>query len=577
MRRVTRSLRQRLIMIFGGVSLLLGLVSSVVIENRATQTLTSLGQDKLEEISRSIARVMSQSLVERRREIDLISRLPTLTLEDWQTESVRTIIDAVKQGYRPYAWMGLSDINGRVIVASDGLLEGVDVSARPWFIRGKERLFTGDVHEALLLARHLQPSASPSEPLRFIDFAAPVRNSQGEIIGVIATHAHWTWIEAVIKESVSQEHTSHQIDVFLVDRAGQVLYTLSRTREVELFGTSSASGALNLTLTEDMFKEYISARAAIVGPGSEDLGWSIVVRQPREIALASVSILHQQMLWLGIGLSLLLVVLADRAAVRFSRPLQDIERTASQINAGKEDVNFSVKSSGIRELDSLSLSLAGMTHTLITRKTALQDLNQSLESQVLARTADLTEANRKLESLASTDGLTGLANRRQFDKILLEEIARARRHSHPLALILLDIDFFKHFNDRYGHQAGDDCLRAVAQALKKVGRRSSDFVARYGGEEFAIILPETPCAKALELAKAVCTTVRSLDIPHSDSPIGFVTISAGVTCLDTRDPQPAITLVSRADAALYKAKVSGRNQAFLDNSGHLDGRGKPTA
>lgn len=117
----------------------------------------------------------------------------------------------------------------------------------------------------------------------------------------------------------------------------------------------------------------------------------------------------------------------------------------------------------------------------------------------------------------------------------------------------------------------------MAQALKKVGRRSSDFVARYGGEEFAIILPETPCAKALELAKAVCTTVRSLDIPHSDSPIGFVTISAGVTCLDTRDPQPAITLVSRADAALYKAKVSGRNQAFLDNSGHLDGRGKPTA
>ncbi len=173
----------------------------------------------------------------------------------------------------------------------------------------------------------------------------------------------------------------------------------------------------------------------------------------------------------------------------------------------------------------------------------------------------LAAANKILQELSSLDGLTGIPNRRRFDEILSQEWQRAMRHSSSLSLVMLDIDFFKLFNDTYGHQQGDDCLKQVASCLEKSLARETDFIARYGGEEFAAILPETGVKGALKIAETMRKNVQELKIPHEKSKvIKYVTISLGVaTAVPERDSKPD-SLVLTADQSLYYAKEKGRNQ-----------------
>jgi diguanylate cyclase (GGDEF)-like protein len=164
-----------------------------------------------------------------------------------------------------------------------------------------------------------------------------------------------------------------------------------------------------------------------------------------------------------------------------------------------------------------------------------------------------------LRQLVFLDGLTGVFNRRYFDQQLVIEMARAVRAQQPLALIMLDVDFFKRFNDRYGHQAGDDCLREVAQTLKDNLRRPADLVARYGGEEFVCILPETEFDDAMNLARDLEAKVRKRGLQHEDSEVdAWVTVSLGVAGRPGLARGDAAALLALADSQLYLAKNSGR-------------------
>nr|WP_315901208.1 diguanylate cyclase [Pantoea soli] len=177
---------------------------------------------------------------------------------------------------------------------------------------------------------------------------------------------------------------------------------------------------------------------------------------------------------------------------------------------------------------------------------------------------ELTGINHTLQSLALVDGLTGLANRRQFDVLLEKNLERSAKSGEPLSLIMVDIDFFKRYNDSYGHVTGDQCLRSVGIALKSVIHRSDDIVARYGGEEFAIILPNTGAADALKVAQRAVQAVSDLSLAHRASavPEGVVTISAGCgTITASGDASEEERLKEQADNALYHAKRSGRNRA----------------
>ncbi|WAJ39277.1 sensor domain-containing diguanylate cyclase [Pseudomonas sp. GOM7] len=184
------------------------------------------------------------------------------------------------------------------------------------------------------------------------------------------------------------------------------------------------------------------------------------------------------------------------------------------------------------------------------------------ERKLLIAQEELLDANARLEVLASQDALTGLANRRSFDQTLEVEIRRALRRQSALSLVLLDIDYFKRYNDRYGHIAGDTCLRTVAEILKSCIHRPGDLAARYGGEELALILPNTDADGAEAIARTFMTALQQRHLTHQASPFGTVTVSLGIASLVHRGEDShdlALSLIQAADQALYQAKSGGRD------------------
>ncbi|MDJ0572847.1 MAG: diguanylate cyclase, partial [Pleurocapsa sp. MO_192.B19] len=173
----------------------------------------------------------------------------------------------------------------------------------------------------------------------------------------------------------------------------------------------------------------------------------------------------------------------------------------------------------------------------------------------------LQTANQKLQQLAILDGLTGIANRRYFDLVLDKEWQRLAREKKPLSLILCDIDYFKAYNDVYGHQKGDRCLQKIAKLLQQSTRRAADLAARYGGEEFAVILPNTDSQGALFIAKNITQLLAQLQISHEKSPVSqYITCSIGIATKIPTSKQPVTNIIKVADNLLYEAKKAGRNQ-----------------
>ncbi len=209
----------------------------------------------------------------------------------------------------------------------------------------------------------------------------------------------------------------------------------------------------------------------------------------------------------------------------------------------------------------------GVLRDLSDRKQVERELDTyrtGLEVLVAERTAALVQANRKLQQLALTDPLTGVANRRKLDEVLEVELSRAQRHQTQLAMLLCDVDHFKGYNDRYGHAAGDECLRAVAKVLSGMFKRAGEICARYGGEEFAVVLPSENDERALERAETARQALWDLALEHKASPVAArVTLSIGVAIKQSGTPENAQQLLQRADAALYLAKKSGRNKVIL--------------
>ena len=193
-------------------------------------------------------------------------------------------------------------------------------------------------------------------------------------------------------------------------------------------------------------------------------------------------------------------------------------------------------------------------------RTGILQIVRDISGRKLAE-KQLAKAYHALEALAITDALTGLANRRRFDQCLANEWRRGMRERKPLSIVLIDVDLFKAYNDAYGHLRGDNCLKQIAEAIQDVVSRPGDSVARFGGEEFAVILPNTPAPGAFQVAQDICAMMCSRMLPHSGSPAGMVTISAGCATLVPQFGQHASALIDCADQALYQAKRSGRNRA----------------
>lgn len=184
----------------------------------------------------------------------------------------------------------------------------------------------------------------------------------------------------------------------------------------------------------------------------------------------------------------------------------------------------------------------------------------NFEEEVALRTQELQRRNDELNKLSFSDGLTGIANRRLFDDSIASAWKEAVSQQRSIALYMIDIDYFKRYNDTYGRQAGDDCLRAVGWLLSQKARRSSDLSARYGGEEFVVLMRDVNPQNIYTFAQTLQQAVEALQIEHKTSPFGYITISLGMACVVPNPNQAASFLIEMADNALYRAKHSGRNK-----------------
>jgi diguanylate cyclase (GGDEF)-like protein len=270
----------------------------------------------------------------------------------------------------------------------------------------------------------------------------------------------------------------------------------------------------------------------------------------------------------GFDLVLLDLILPDMDGLRACRLLKNVDHLKDVpviILTGRTDSDSLEQAFAAGAMDYISKP-PGRVELLARVKSALAlkaevDRRKKRERELMDITARLSAVNQELRRLSSQDGLTGLSNRRLFDSTLDREWRRARRSGQPLALMMIDIDHFKKYNDHYGHLAGDDCLRQVARIISESLERAGDMAARYGGEEFVGLMPGTDAEGAAELAEQVRAKTARAALPHAASPISrVVTVSVGVAAV-VPDPKLApAQLVEAADQALYQAKEQGRDQ-----------------
>ncbi|MBI4968585.1 MAG: diguanylate cyclase [Rhodospirillales bacterium] len=296
-------------------------------------------------------------------------------------------------------------------------------------------------------------------------------------------------------------------------------------------------------------------------------GGCIMAHIDQREAFAELGAVKWRVILAALAFLMLAVAAARVIAGRIARPILSLTAATRAIIAGNYGVR--TEEGGPAEIGELARSFNQMLERLKFTLGELQENEHTLEARIRLRTAELAEANRKLEALSFADGLTGLGNRRQLDQALAAEWRRAIRQGQPLAFLFLDVDEFKAYNDRYGHPMGDACLRQIGEVLARFGQRAGEVAGRYGGEEFALLLPATGQAEAHALGESIRRAVADLVMPHDRSAAGIVTVSVGVAALRPTDALDMAELVHQADQALYQAKALGRNRVVAAGADEL--------
>ncbi|MBG6081811.1 diguanylate cyclase (GGDEF)-like protein [Rubrivivax gelatinosus] len=515
---------------------------------QATQQRAEFVGQQLLSSARSAAFQLAVRLQEREKEVEILSRVPSLVESRLNSPRVLRSLQLRKEINDEYVWIGVADTSGRLLNATGGLINGAEVRQRPWFAAGLRGPYTGDVHDDAQLARRLAHEASDS--LHFIDLAAPVRDHDGEVRGVLAAHVRWQRIARTVTDAVRGDPAALRTEAMILARDGTLLFPLHAPgmRLPEAPGP----GRFGVQTDADG-RAYLVARAAVPATAQSDLGWSVVLRQPLEVATAPISALRDRLFIVGLVASLLVAALAYVLAVRLSRPLEQLAAAVVAVREGRSSAAFPQRC-GSPELEAMTESVRAMTESLLDREARLEQANALLEQTVDDRTRQLSAANAELARLASQDALTGLANRRAFEQRAADEEARARRTGRGIGLLMLDVDLFKSVNDRFGHSVGDRVLQEISRLLE-ASIRETDLAARLGGEEFAVLLPELAGpAEAALVAEKIRLAVQG----HGFAEAGHVTLSIGVAWADGH-ATPVVVALQRADEALYAAKRRGRN------------------
>ena len=435
-------------------------------------------------------------------------------------------------GYIPsLKGMSIAGIDGKVTCSSEPKAMGLNFADRDHF---QNALHSRDfaLSDYLVLQTRKVPS---------LIAAYPAMDDDGSVKAVVLAVVNLQWIEQLVGTAAHHSDAS----VLLLDGAG-TLIAASENQE-HLIGKPFAAESL----AKDMLARDEGTVTTVGLDGVPRIfaytrvPWTqarLAVGLDQRVVQADID-RELSTAYLKLVLFALFVLLiawfgGERLVVQ---PIRALARTAMRFGRGDLHVR-ATDETWLAEFEPLAVALDDMARKLAGRE------------------EELRIANEHLEELASLDGLTGLANRRGFDRQIEQEWQRAAAHQEPIGLMMIDIDHFKLYNDRYGHVSGDTCLRSVAETLSLVTLENAVLVARYGGEEFALLLPGLDLPRISALAEEARRAIEDLLITHAEAPCGYVTISIGVESIVPRADQSAADLVEAADRALYAAKRCGRNR-----------------
>ena len=389
--RIFKTLKARLVLVFGLAMLAIGSLTALYLDRVFTEKLRTEKFNDLHSLAVSVATVLSENLRERQREIALLAEALRLQRGPLDAAQLQDVLDRLKQSYPNYAWIGYADADGKVLASTNGLLVNVQVGQRPWFVHGLQGHFIGDLHEATLLSQWL-PRPADGGPLRFIDFASPVYDREGRLRGVLAAHAHWRWASDVTGMLRTSKVITDDIQALIMDQDGTLLFP-------ETGGQAPAVVRREGFSTDRWGGRQLHANAVVNVPephAGTALQWKVIVRQPLQSMLKEVPLIQRSLLVAMLGAAAVWLVLMVWLASRESRPVEQLSRFAQRIEAGDE--NAELTSNGLpSEIAQTIESVRKIARVLLERKQALAEANRDLEQKVAERTAALQMQHQHLE------------------------------------------------------------------------------------------------------------------------------------------------------------------------------------
>lgn len=534
------------------VGTLAGCAALVSYQNTAAQVNSNLAA-----VASATSGRLDRFMAERQLEMKLFSQLqPLQKLWKDNPAELRHALEQLQSTFTDLAWIGFADVDGTVLAATGGLLEGKSVASRPWFQEGLKQIAISDVHEATLLAQLLGQREN-GEPYRFVDLAFPIRDVSGKLLGVLGGHLNWDWASQLIAD-VEANDGNTDTRLSIIDKNGVAL--IGPNKGTTRFSGEQFAGILKArkgAFTEIPDGERVLT-AFYVGTGHREyqgLNWIVTASQPTAVALAAAISSARIILGFGVITALIGLALAVAISRRVARPIIAITQEADRIGRASGPTMLA-RQSGSVEVVQLTRAL----RSLLRRIGFAEERTREAELRASENALQFKDDLVKLQKMADTDYLTGLMNRRAFLAVAEDTVEFCRRYRRGMATLMIDIDHFKKINDVHGHAAGDDAIKRIAEIINQ-SIRSTDKAARFGGEEFVVLLREIDQETALRLAERIRDSIERATITHGETSFAAtVSIGVAINADGDRDVQD---MIERADQGLYIAKKSGRNRTML--------------
>ena len=550
-------LRVQLALIVGALCLVVVLFTSFTAAQVAREQGVAQAEISLSAVAGGLAERLDNRMFERFREIRNIAGFaPVRSMWEGDPATIRSVLDQIQSSFPDYAWIGFAKLDGTVVAATKGMLEGMSVAERPWFIAGQKQASALDLHDAKLLSE-LMGSSPDGQPFRFVDVAVPVRNAEGTVIGVLGAHLSWAFAQATKRAILVNLPPTRQIDIWILNSAGQVIngpdfgstpFTPEQLDDLK-------GGA---TLHDGEAGRFVSAAATKGYLDYPGLGWITVAVRPEAAALANSEALEGAIIRVGMVVAAAGAMVLAVVAGFLLRPLSTLAAEVDRI--GRDQHTTVTRIGGSHDLVQLSSAIRALLRRLGLAENETEAARKAAADAALRmeeNTRRLDHDINTLRQLADSDPLTGLLNRRAFNAFAQDGFQHFARYKRGLSMFIIDIDHFKRVNDTFGHQAGDEVIRAIGAKISGA-IRTTDKAARFGGEEFVVMLREVDPAMAHKLAERIRCSIGETPVLHAGSPI-HVTVSIGMAVITPTD-RDIDDVIERADRALYRAKAKGRNR-----------------